>query len=593
MSGIGLPGRGKALVRTPHRGRDDGFTVIEILAALAVLAIATTAAVPLYVSGLRASVASKFETQAKNLAQERLESMRNLPFYVISSKSPADSSCWTNPARTNPLNAAGAVECDYKDLLDTYYRSAIQQPSSASTGGYVATSALRSADEIAAGLAAPFYRFVVNPVPNFQNGRFSQVILTQFLNASRQILTPGATYNTQNSNTDFPPSRLVGVTILTRWAIGARTYKYELFSQIAEGATEPTTVTLQAEAIALRLRTGADLTNSVQIETDAGISRAGGALAGGATASTFAQGAWAALTPGSRIDGKYATAAAPPSSTSSGGSTGTNYLVTGTPQYNAVAIAGTETGGNVTAGIVNQQPSVPISAPGINMSRGSLLKASAASDLEFRNSAPGSATGMPSLDTNSPMVWTKGGGASNTADGQTYLKSESGAGHYAQSGAAAAIQQVKFLPTSFAPDGLIQVQLLSSSISCKTTGTSTVGTLATFSLQVKYFTSAGIYQTVDFTAGAPTSLPDPAAIIVNSSPEYRLSQYVRNWSVLPGATPTIGGGGNSVSSSLDGIFRMTTRNTRPDQTDPPLSDDASQISASIGILSCIAEDKRL
>lgn len=593
------------------RASDEGFTVIEVLAALTVFAIVTAGAVPLFVTGLRASLASKFETQAKNLAQERLESMRNLPFYVVSSTSSATPGCWSDPERTNPLDpATNTVQCDYKDLLDTFYRSAVTQgtlnaTTGTPTGGYVGNVAGRSSDEAEAGLAAPYYRYVLDPVPDFEQGRFSQVVLSQFLDESRIPVVPAITYNTQNSNTDFPPSRLLGVTIITRWKVGSLSKTYVTFSQIAEGSSEPTVVTVTSEATALTLRSGVDFANTTHVEALAGISKAQATLAGSASTSTYAQGGYAALVPGQRMDGAYKTASTPPFSTSSGGSSGVSLLanVLGDPsgaQYQAALLRETRTS-NVTVSTSSTEPAVPFSAPGTSFSTGSLSAEDTPllPDLVFNNGATRQLTdtsngGMYALHPLENLAWVRGSGPQNAADGGTSVKTSSASGtHSAESQARASAQKVHLLPTVFAPDGLVRIQLSQARLNCKSPSPQVTGT---FSGIVEYFRSTplgGEYVSVPFsnlTGGA--SLPSPSSIQVSTLPSHLLSDYISSWTILSAPTVTTGSGesANAVSGSLDGIVRVTTKNTRIGQGGAP--DDASAVQLRVGILSCSAEDKR-
>ncbi|MGH2773144.1 MAG: type IV pilus modification PilV family protein, partial [Actinomycetota bacterium] len=298
---------------------EDGMGIIEVIVAMVVFALVTLGIVPMILAGLKSTLVSKTETAAKNLTQERFEVMRNLPFYVGSFTASPVASCYNNPSRIDPRNAAGVLECDYKDLLDTYYRSTFPA-SSTVAGGYVASNASRSANEISAGVTAPFYRLVLNPIPNFSDGNYSQVIATQFLTADRTVVTPPSTYNTQDSDVDVPPSRLLGVTVISSWNAGANARKFSVYSQIAGGLNDPTSAVMQAQATALRVTSA--LSATVGLQAEAGLSRSDGTIYNGARASTFAQGAWAETRPGTRIDGRFQTASTPPESTPDASGTG-------------------------------------------------------------------------------------------------------------------------------------------------------------------------------------------------------------------------------------------------------------------------------
>ena len=90
--------RGLLARRLAHRD-ERGFTLVEVLAAMIVFAIAATAVTTMFAAGLRASLMTKMDTTAKNLSQQRFEQVRNLPFHID------QVSSGTNPP----------------DLLDTYY----------------------------------------------------------------------------------------------------------------------------------------------------------------------------------------------------------------------------------------------------------------------------------------------------------------------------------------------------------------------------------------------------------------------------------------------------------------------------------------
>ncbi len=79
---------------------EPGFTLVEVLVAITLLAIVAAGLFPLLITGVRASVAAKYNTQAKNLSNERIEQMRNLTWHVAPS------------------------EGQYVDLLDIYFTDA-------------------------------------------------------------------------------------------------------------------------------------------------------------------------------------------------------------------------------------------------------------------------------------------------------------------------------------------------------------------------------------------------------------------------------------------------------------------------------------
>ncbi|MGH2773148.1 MAG: hypothetical protein ACRDIU_08445 [Actinomycetota bacterium] len=563
------------------------MSMIEVLAAMSVFAVVTVGVVPLILSGLRSTVTAKNETVAKNLGQERLELMRNLPYYVGSSTANPAGACFNNPARTSPRGASGLAECDYKDVLDTYFRSTYPAPSP-SAGGYVAANNGRSSDEADAGLNAPFYRFVVDPVPDFPEGRFTQSIATQFLNADRLVVTPPASYNSQDSDTDLPPSRLLGVTVTTKWSAGTSTRKFTLFSQIADGQiresgglNEPTTVAVQAQATALRVRSS--VVPAAGLTAEAGTSRSDGSLFNAARASAFAQGAFAELAPGTRADGRFQAASTPPESTPEAAGSTSGFSLPGPSPASFTAVRFGETAvSGVTAGVETGLPAVPRTAPGTNLSTGRLA-GGGAGVFEFTNGAAGTHTGVVEQHPSLPLLFSGAAGTGDFASGSTFVRAVAGTAHFAESGARAGTGEIRILPTVFAPDGIVQVQLVSASLNCKTTGSLATGTTGDFDVRIKYF-SNGVYISLPAVRPGGLPLPDPNLLVVRTAPPLTLGSYISSWTALTAATFNLVPA-SALSASLPGVVQITTANTRA-------GDPASAIRIEVGVLACISEDRR-
>src|SRR4051794_11546119 len=67
------------------------------MVAITLVSLAAAGSIPLLIVGMKAANTSKLNTQAKNLSQQRMESMRDLPYHVDRQNGP------------------------YVDLLDIYY----------------------------------------------------------------------------------------------------------------------------------------------------------------------------------------------------------------------------------------------------------------------------------------------------------------------------------------------------------------------------------------------------------------------------------------------------------------------------------------
>lgn len=576
---------------------EEGFSIIEVMVAFTLLAIVTLGVVPLFVSALRGVLVSKLDTGGKNLSQERLEQMRNVLFHVGVNAPPAKPSvCWTDVNKTDP--EAGAVDCDYRDMIDTYFRS-LTAAASVTSGGYVAPGAPRSSDEP----AGAFYRFVVNPVPGFP--RYSQVTATQFLDVNRNPVTPVDTYNSQVAGSDFPTTRLVGVTVVTTWTAGNLTKKFVAFTQIAEGRPAAPAVTMQARATGIRIVGGLPApipgTPAPLLSMEAGISSADGSLSTGASAAVSVTGSFAQIAPGVRVEGKSAGATAPPNSSAVDGDKFPYSLIDGAGEsspscgtFDCLAFGVGDQTRNVKASIVSGQPTIAsLSAPAVGRVR--FVSSPGGLNLGYRNRPE--AASMPGLDISQMLVRVNEGGSSiPTSQGATYLASIGGSGHKAEAGVSARTQSVKMVPTTFAPDGIVQITLFSSSLVCTTTGSSSSAT-ADFDAEVRYLqynpgTNLNEYVTVDVEDGDPSPLT--AALLtstqITTTPGgpatlVPLETYIDSWGSLTGANTTITSPPKTVSSNLNGIVAITTRPTR-------VGDPDSAVAVQVGVLTCVAEDNR-
>ena len=145
-----------------HPQADAGFSLLEIMVAITVFAIAAAGITPLFLSSIRAAAIAKYNTQAKNLMQERIDSMRNLPYHVATSSGP------------------------YVDLLDTYFRDLGSSSNSARCDTWSYTSATST---YTCGIAASL---------GFSG--FSEQIDSQFIDQDRNVVVPPAIYTSQSAS---------------------------------------------------------------------------------------------------------------------------------------------------------------------------------------------------------------------------------------------------------------------------------------------------------------------------------------------------------------------------------------------------------
>ncbi|MEO7803967.1 MAG: hypothetical protein ABIS18_06130 [Actinomycetota bacterium] len=575
--------------------REEGFSVIEVLAAFSVLAIVTLGTVPLFITGLRSSLVAKLDTGAKNLSQERFEIMRNLAFHIEltdQAEVPTSANC-TPPNRTDP-RTSGIVVCTYRDLLDTYYRSRTTA-TSATTGGYVdASSALRTTDEP----AGSFYRFVVDPVPGF-NDKYRQVIVTQFLDSTRTPVSPATDYNSQVVAKDLPRTRLLGVTVITSWTAGNLSKKFSAFSQITESRVARSAVVLQSRSLALRV-TGTLDAERRQLKLEVGASNSDGGISTGGNAATQVNGATAEIVGGARIEGISGSASAPPNFALADNGTTDKFLDdsgTRIAQFVNTKIA------NVKAAVTAEQPIIgdgtvanPEASPSLGKLTTSGLGVGLNPRLGFFNKPDLSPLNpMPDLNTSFMLVRMDNDDADKVlVEGSSYLRADAGGAHRAVSGAAAFTRVVKLLPTTFAPDGVVQVELQESSLTCTANGSAS-SSVAKFTAVVKVFTynpSGSGYTTVKTVVQGQSVSPldtatlDSTQVGVDSfnAPIF-LSRYIATWgsatgnATIPGTTP------RRVQRDVNGIVSISTQPVRAGDLD-------SNIGISFAILSCSAEDNR-
>ncbi|MBW3594081.1 MAG: prepilin-type N-terminal cleavage/methylation domain-containing protein, partial [Actinobacteria bacterium] len=176
------------LLRSPQRAfsKEDGFSLMEVMAALFIFTLLTLGLVPLLTSSIRGSNTARADTIGKNAALKAMERVRGLPFYV-----------------------SYATSTTKVDLLDLYYPDA-------------------ATDTVEGGIT--FYRTVCpwNAVANPACPRdippdYTITFEAQFVDpvASGPQPTPGetatsyanvappATYSWASATTDTPPRQIV------------------------------------------------------------------------------------------------------------------------------------------------------------------------------------------------------------------------------------------------------------------------------------------------------------------------------------------------------------------------------------------------
>jgi prepilin-type N-terminal cleavage/methylation domain-containing protein len=196
------------------RHGDQGFTLVEVMAALFVFTLITLGVVPLLISSLRASDLSRSETIAENTARAAMERIEGLPYFVGYEASPSkvDLLDLYYPKASGPFGSGQS------------YQSAATNPPLTGTGGVFTTQCPPPSGtnpacpaDIPTGYGLTFTATFVKPV----TGTSPQTY---------QIVTPPSSYNWGSAGTDDPPAPLLDVTVVATWTIRGAAKSFQLRS---------------------------------------------------------------------------------------------------------------------------------------------------------------------------------------------------------------------------------------------------------------------------------------------------------------------------------------------------------------------------
>ncbi len=251
------------ILRRAHAGRDDGFTLVEVMVALGILMFVSLAMLPLMILSVRAGETAKRDTQAKNLLQERVELMRNLPYHV-------------------PFSTGA----QYVDLLDIYFHDL-----NAVVGQQQVQLGLVQLREQGLHLHADDEAELRGVHRDHQD---------QLSGQGRQRRDPATGYDSQSATgLDLPPSQLVSVAITVAWNLYGKAKSFTTTTQMGNAAsTAPQTVAkLRTSAVSVK-STADDDTPPMLAALDVGLVTADAGVSTGATARGTATGAYASLSSG-------------------------------------------------------------------------------------------------------------------------------------------------------------------------------------------------------------------------------------------------------------------------------------------------------
>src|SRR4051794_483228 len=258
------------------------------MVAITLVAIAAAGAIPLLIVGMKASNNSKLNTQAKNLAQQRMEAMRDLPFHVDRQNGP------------------------FVDLLDIYYTNMSTTSVSRTRAGETEVGQWVSGGAASPAPSGPFYKVSVSNITGFPT--FTQTIDTQYLKVSGQPLasTTFTGYDSQSEGHDQPPTLMVGVTVITSWNDHGVTHSYTSYTRIADSRGLTSAVTTQGSASFLRVSSSGEAGNALTV--DVASADASGSQSTGSTAAADVRALEARDSTGQDYEGATATATSPSAS---------------------------------------------------------------------------------------------------------------------------------------------------------------------------------------------------------------------------------------------------------------------------------------
>jgi prepilin-type N-terminal cleavage/methylation domain-containing protein len=571
-----------------RRRGDEGFSLVEVLVALTLFALVAAAVVPLLVLSGSAAVAARKHTRAKNLAQERVELMRQLPYQVDFQNGP------------------------FIDLLDRYYPN--RTPATGQGTGWVsATATNRLQGEPTTG---SYYRTrfdVLDGQPGFR-----QVVAVQFLRLDRTPVPDArfANYQHNSSGRDAAPSTLLGVTVLTYWRHTGGEQVFRTFTQIGNPGGQQSLLSNRASASLLRIESA--LSEAVSVTTEALNLTADGALSDGSSAAVRAVAGRTTRTGEADLLAAVAESVDPPPCTGDTcpdpqpGNVGAGPVGSCT----GLSAFGRSRAEGITSTTAEGRPRVPSTVTTTPSARATttLLRESGQScgALAFSH-LDGRARPDLLLRTDLPVVSIAGdatdSGSTPVAASEVFLDatSEEAASRYVRAGArtttspgtSGTVRRIRLFPTTFAPDGVMQILLQQARITCDTSAAAASGT---YTVQVLHW-SAPANGYVNLAGSGPvtwtsgTAFTDPFATVnmaskVVHSSGLKLSDYVPQPPRL--ATALAIGETNGVASIGDAVLSLTTAPARVEDLTASLlvADPLSTIGLKVGLVSCVAVDER-
>jgi prepilin-type N-terminal cleavage/methylation domain-containing protein len=584
---------------------EGGFTLIEVMAALAVFTIMTLGIVPLLLTSIRGGALSRSYTVGKNVALQAIERARGLPYFVDYA---------TQRGYTNNVPPYRKV-----DLLDLYF------PADAPGDVYTTTCTSSGSSDPAcprnlpAGYSVEFRARFVTPVTSGSQETYNLVPVP-------------STYSWNPdpyANQDAPQGQILELTVTSSWTFGGRTRSFGVTSLIGDR---------EFGEVSVRGVAKVDYAVNVQTRyTDAA----------GAKSQLIANGGIAE----SRVETKTASMADQSVQAAEIELTEVPSDPSITP-IDLESVSGASSFHHaapdaIPSGASQSAQSIPTTA-GIDGTRTSNLKVAVANELPTSNGtfvfdAPGGTerllwvngqvgstnSSQLQLDNSSDLVSFRPR-ASRTLTGTTSAVTADVASvsRRVETAASVSFGRLRILPTlpSSGIGGVINnntdvftseravvvIDDFTASVNCKATGTTSGGNAATGSksweaklyywkdVQPADNIASGTYESVTLSSANAT---DPLSAVTSTNPLvydavdpdkdiYLFNRpadnkkgYLQSWNSELGQSVTVNGTGVSVKSSINEAIRVVTAPTNPAEAD-------SSISVSIGKLRCDSLDAR-
>lgn len=548
--------------------------MVEVVVALGVLTLLLVALLPQLVVGIRSSATAEALTQAKGVAQGQLERMRNMPYHVA--------------------RAAGP----YLDVLDRYYTNRAVAPAvtctdgddyrrpTTSWSGYVAASAVQCDYEPATG---PFYRYVL-PHPTSgtdPNAGFDVVVTTQFLDGATPpaVVEPVSGYDTQVAGRDYPASSQIGVTV-TVFDRGTALRPVTTYTQIADLPDEISRVRVSAQATAVEIGSVLDAQGAVSLE--AGLLDLSGSLAFASEAGADLTAVSGGLATGEQQAGAASTVAAPSTATLVQGFAGclSTFACWGASQLDVGATSATSglpTAGSAAAPMQarvtdavltfdngasgDYRPVLDLDGPLVRMTPGVGSSATGVT----AGCAPGAA-GMPAYVRSSGFVRTT---AASDATSPTTV----------EACALSSATSMSLFPTTFAPNGVVQVELVHASARCVVSGSAHTAQApgVDYRAVVRYHVSSDPDTYATAAVITPSSTTDALAAfdlttdVDGPGGDHTLGDYIATWSGLVGSAVESSHVGSLAEARLPGVVQITSTPVRGTAVLPTVTPDPTPI----------------